>query len=235
MSPILAGIALGAASAFMFDPQQGRRRRALLRDKMARGVREGREFGDAAAKDLRSRAQGVAARMQALRGGRAPEAVLVGRVRAKLGRYVSHRRAIHVTAQDGIVTLTGDVLAGEHPALVPALRSMPGVREVDDRLDVHPSEEAVSSLRGGMPPSGERPERQPRWAPGTRAVVGGAGTLLILYALARGGVRGIAAIAGGAALLARATANRPLHELMRKSSGSEPELAPRAQAQRQPA
>jgi len=34
MSPLLVGVALGATSAFMLDPQQGRRRRELVRDKV---------------------------------------------------------------------------------------------------------------------------------------------------------------------------------------------------------
>ena len=34
MSPLLVGVVLGATSAFMLDPQHGRRRRALVRDKV---------------------------------------------------------------------------------------------------------------------------------------------------------------------------------------------------------
>lgn len=180
MSPLLTGIALGAASAFMLDPQLGRRRRALLRDRIAQ--------------------------VRALRGGPVTDDGLVGRVRASLGRYVSHPRAVHVTVQDGIVTLTGEVLAGEHPALIGALRFMPGVKDVADRLDVHSGAEGMSSL-------------QDAWPPRTRALVGGAGALLVVYALARGGLRGVAAIACGAALLARAKANQPLQDLLRAARG----------------
>lgn len=225
MRPILIAVALGATGAFMLDPQQGRRRRALLRDKMVRGIREGREFRAAAAKDLRARAQGVAAQMRALQGGPVSDGVLARRARAKLGRYASHPGAIRVTVQGGIVTVSGDVLAGEHPRLVRALRFVSGMRDIDDRLDVHPRAEGVSSLQGGTPVSGEPLELlQARWAPGTRAVVGGAGALLALYGLVRRGVTGAAALAGGAALLARAKANRPLRQLMQKSSRTELEL-----------
>lgn len=215
MSPILTGIALGAAGTFMLDPQQGRRRRAVLRDKVVRSVREGREFGDAAAKDLRARAQGAAAQMRALRGGPVTDEVLVSRARAKLGRYASHPHAVHVTAQGGIITLTGDVLTNEHQSLVRALITVAGVKDVDDRLDVHASPEGISSLQGGTPRAPGRFELLQRtWSPGTRALVGSAGLILVAYALLRGGVRGVAAMAGGAALLARATANRPLQEVM---------------------
>lgn len=176
MARLLTGIALGAASAFMLDPQQGRRRRALVRDKMLRGA----VWDD----------------------------ILVGRVRARLGRYVSHTHAVRVSARNGVVTLTGDVLAREHPSLVRALRMVSGVTDLDDRLDVHTSSEGISSLQGGVPPSGQRPELlQARWAPGTRALAGGTGALLVVYGLARGGLKGIAALAGGAALLARAKVN----------------------------
>jgi len=54
------GLFLGALAMFIFDPQQGPRRRALARDKM---VRYGTDVGDyvsATAKDLGNRAYGVA-------------------------------------------------------------------------------------------------------------------------------------------------------------------------------
>lgn len=217
MFPILTAMALGAAGAFMLDPQQGPRRRALLRDKTLRNMREAREFRDAAAKDLRARAQGAAAALRALRRGRrgmpVTDDVLHDRVRAKLGRYASHPHAIHVSAQNGYVTLSGDILATEHGALLRAVHAVTGVRDIADRLDVHPSAEGVSALQGGTPPAGERWELlQATWSPGTRALVGGTGGLLALYALARGGLPGVAALAGGAALIARAKANRPLLE-----------------------
>ena len=45
-----AGYLLGALTMFVFDPQQGRRRRALMRDKMV-------QYGN----EARNRAQGIAA------------------------------------------------------------------------------------------------------------------------------------------------------------------------------
>jgi hypothetical protein len=208
---ILFPIALGAGAAFFLDPQQGRRRRALVRDRLARTTREAREFRAAAAQDLRARAQGLSSRMRTLRGGPVSDDVLVARVRAKLGRYVSHPHAIRVSASNGFVTLGGDILAAEHGRLLRAMRTVGGVRDCADRLDVHPSAAGIPSLQGGSPPAAPRSEiLQARWSPGTRAVVGGAGALLSLYALARGGIVGVAALAGGAALIARARANRPL-------------------------
>ena len=215
MPPIFLGLALGAGAAFLLDPRQGRRRRALIRDRMVRTTREAREFRDAAVKDLGARARGLSSQLrlqgQALRGKPVTDDVLVQRVRARLGRYVSHPHAIRVVAQNGYVTLSGDILASEHGKLLQALRRVGGVRDCADRLDVHASAEGISALQGGTPAPGQPLEvLQSRWSPGTRAIVGGAGALLSLYALARGGVLGVTALAGGAALMARAKANRPL-------------------------
>lgn len=56
-----AGFVLGALTAFIFDPQQGRRRRALVRDKMVRYGNEVSDYVSGTSKDLRKRAQGLAA------------------------------------------------------------------------------------------------------------------------------------------------------------------------------
>ena len=211
MSPLLLGAALGAASAFLLDPDLGRRRRALIRDKVTRGMTEGREFTDAATKDLQQRARGIAASVRGLRAGRTPDELLVERVRAKLGRYCSHPGAIEVTAFNGRVVLTGDVLASEQEQIFDAVRSVRGVENVDNKLNAYESAEGISSLQGGSAPAGERfALLQENWSPGIRLVTGGAGALLLLYALARGGLTGIGALGVGAVLLGRASTNQPL-------------------------
>ena len=58
---LLCGMAAGAALMYILDPERGRRRRALLRDKV---VGLSNDLGEAAsgrARDLRNRAQGVVA------------------------------------------------------------------------------------------------------------------------------------------------------------------------------
>jgi len=204
MSPLLVGAALGATGVFMLDPDKGRRRRALVRDKVVSGVTQSRHFADAAADDLRNRARGIAARARSLRGGRgASDDVVCERVRSKLGRYSSHPGAIEVAALDGRVVLTGDVLAREVEPLVQAVRSLPGVQHVENQLQVHESAEHVSALQGGSERYGEPWEiLEETWTPGVRAVVGGAGAASVLYALARGGLRALVPLALGAALLA---------------------------------
>ena len=119
MTRLLLGLALGATSAFLFDPQHGPRRRELVRDKVTKTVNEGREFADAARADLRQRAQG----------------------------------------------------------------------------------QGVAAFKGFA---------EETWTPGVRVVAGGVGALLLVYALSRGGLSTIGALAAGAAFLGRARTNRPL-------------------------
>jgi hypothetical protein len=61
---LLAGVGLGAALAFVLDPDRGARRRARARDKMAWAVRNTRDGLDATARDLPNRARGMAASTQ---------------------------------------------------------------------------------------------------------------------------------------------------------------------------
>jgi len=58
---LATGLAVGAAAMFIFDPEQGRRRRALARDQIVRYGNEASDYAAGTAKDLRNRAYGVAA------------------------------------------------------------------------------------------------------------------------------------------------------------------------------
>ena len=52
---------LGALTMYLFDPQQGRRRRALMRDQWTHAKRVVRERATGTARDLSNRTYGVAA------------------------------------------------------------------------------------------------------------------------------------------------------------------------------
>jgi hypothetical protein len=56
----LAGASLGAGLTYMLDPQQGRHRRALIRDKALRLAHDAQDAAEVVAKDARNRAQGLA-------------------------------------------------------------------------------------------------------------------------------------------------------------------------------
>jgi hypothetical protein len=61
-----AGFVLGALTMFILDPDQGRRRRALARDKMVRYGNDISDFVAGTAKDLSNRAYGIAKETQGL-------------------------------------------------------------------------------------------------------------------------------------------------------------------------
>ena len=185
---LLSGMAIGAALALAFDPDQGRRRRALIRDKMIRGTHVAGGAVDATVRDMGNRARGmVAATRNRFAGDEVDDRRLIERVRAKLGRVCSHPRAIDVGVIDGEVTLRGPVMAEEVKDLLNAAGSVRGVNSVINELEPHDSPEGVPSLQGEGHVAGSRVDLlQPNWAPATRAIVGAAalaaGGLAIAYA-----------------------------------------------------
>ncbi|HZR02761.1 MAG TPA: BON domain-containing protein [Burkholderiales bacterium] len=209
----LAGLALGAAGMYLFDPEQGRSRRSKLRDKLDSQSRRWRNAAKTTAQDLRNRTRGTSHELWAsMEKGRVPDRVLVERVRAKIGRYVSHPSAIQVTARNGQVTLSGLVLEGEHDDLLRVVRDVRGVQEVQDRLQREGGGEGKARMRAALG-LGKLNFLQERWNPSTRAVSGAAGTALMLTGLRRGGLIGVASGIAGAAMLVRAATNRPLTQL----------------------
>ena len=143
----------GAALMFFLDPITGRRRRALARDQVIRGMNRAGRFGRAAARDIANRATGV----RSMGPGRQPRVisddVLRDRVKTTLGRVVSHPGAVHVMVERGVVRLDGAVLADELKPLFEAITGVDGVREIDNRLLVSDHGEHIPGLQGaGTPP-----------------------------------------------------------------------------------
>jgi hypothetical protein len=61
MLRVLGALGIGALAMYFFDPENGRRRRALARDKYMHYRKEATEYAQSTAQDLRNRAQGLAA------------------------------------------------------------------------------------------------------------------------------------------------------------------------------
>src|SRR5258705_7323871 len=136
-------LGIGSGVMYLLDPDRGKRRRALLRDKCVSATRKTREAIEISARDLRNRARGIATSIQSrFTSNETDDAVLVERVRSKLGRVVSHPHAIGVAVADGNVTLNGPILEGEVDRLLTCMKRIQGVREVVNKLEVH--EEAGS-------------------------------------------------------------------------------------------
>jgi osmotically-inducible protein OsmY len=149
-SSFLTGFAIGAAFMYGLDPVVGRRRRALLRDRFSRIAHVTGEGFDATARDWSNRAAGTVAEARRwLHSDRPEDDVLVNRVRAELGRTVSHPRAIDVEARNGTIRLCGPILTHEVTSLLRAVESVPGVTKVDNQLEPHDQSGNIPSLQGG--------------------------------------------------------------------------------------
>jgi hypothetical protein len=98
---LISGAAIGAGLMYLADPDRGTRRRSGVRDKAVHGVRSFGGAIDKGIRDLRNRIRGAAAEAWcAVKAEEVSDEVLADRVRAKIGRVVSHPSAIEVTAKD---------------------------------------------------------------------------------------------------------------------------------------
>ena len=188
---LLSGAALGASAMYLLDPRTGARRRGLIRDQMVRASHKTGHALDALGRDAASRARGLAAETRSRMRSDATDArKLQERVRAELGRVVSHPRAIEVyVSAHGCVCLAGPVLMEEADAAISAIQAVRGVVELDDRLERYADTEHVPSLQGER----VRPTVPRSWSPAAKALVCLGSTALAVglsYAVQTGNGRG---------------------------------------------
>ena len=191
---LCCGMSAGAAFMYLFDPQSGSRRRALLRDKIVHWNRRLREGADATSRDVTNRATGIWASLLSLIGkeGEVSDQVIESRVRSRLGRVVTHPSWIRVEADQGRVKVAGHVPSREKERLHRTVVSIRGVAQVDeDDLVIDPDEEVPETGRG------TRSWMDRSWSPAERAGAGLMGTILGVYGMRRGGFAGgLSALAG---------------------------------------
>lgn len=209
---VLAGLGL----MYLLDPERGKRRRALLGDKLLRSADAAGDALGTTGRDLRNRTRGVFAEARSLVSrSRVSDEVLVERVRSKLGRVVTHPSSIEVDARDGRVKLSGPVLAREVEELLSCVSSVRGVDEVENRLEVHKQAGDTPGLQGGGRPPERRFElMQENWSPTARLFAGAAGGGLAAWGAKRRGAAGSALAIFGLGLLARAASNLKLERLL---------------------
>lgn len=206
-----AGLGLGTGLMYLLDPDRGRRRRALLRDKGAWAARKTGDCIRVTARDLRNRTQGIT---HLHSSEPVDDRKLAERVRSKLGRVVSHPSAIQVDAQNGAVTLSGPILVEEMPELLSCVNGVRGVNQVINNLEAHEQADNHPALQGGRERQGAHFEFfQENWSPAARVLAGAAGASLAAY----GGVRRDALGAGlgtaGLLLLTRGITNTGMKRL----------------------
>jgi osmotically-inducible protein OsmY len=152
---LIGGAGLGAALMYIFDPDRGKRRRALIRDKVEAAGHKVSDTADKMQRDLRHRAYGVVAETKSIfRHDEVTDDVLVDRVRSRLGRMPVHIGAFDISARDGVVTLRGQILADELPRVLRAVRFVRGVKEVDNQFEVHERAANLPALQGQPRPLG---------------------------------------------------------------------------------
>jgi hypothetical protein len=124
-----AGVPAAAAAVGMnyLDPDLGERRRALLADLVRTGMQGERRGAHRMASRSHRSAEPDAA----------SDAELRDRVRSRLGRAASHPGAIRVDVDQGVVRLSGRVLAKERDALLAQVRQVPGVRQLENAMSAH--------------------------------------------------------------------------------------------------
>jgi hypothetical protein len=188
---MLSGVGLGAALMYAFDPDRGKRRRALVRDKLVSSTETAVDAASATARDLRNRAQGLYASVTSSTEDASDE-VLVARVRSKMGRVVSHPSAIEVTAAEGQVTLSGPILAHELNDLLTTTEKIPGVmNRPGDRFEL----------------------MQENWSPTARLLTGAAGGALVVHGISRRNPACLIAGSLGLGLLLRGLTNLEMKRL----------------------
>lgn len=222
----LGGLGAGAGLMLLLDPDRGARRRALVRDKILHGTRRSSQAMQATQHDVMHRAQGLAARLRRATASHEPvsDEVLTERVRARLGRVVSHVKAVDVMAHDGNVVLIGPILTRERRRAIAAVSRVPGVRHVEDHFEPHDEPGSVPQLQGGSTTTGDHIELlQRRWSPTLRLLSTTCGGALAAYGLVRRGWAGGPMVLAGVALAARGVTNRDVRDLMReRGNGARP-------------
>jgi BON domain-containing protein len=146
---LATGMAAGAFAMYMFDPENGNRRRARVRDKAVAAGHDTERLARGATKHATNQLRGAAAEAQShMRDASPDDRQLHERIRSQLGRLVEHPGNLQVKVEHGHVTLSGSAKPSEIQSLLASVSSMQGVERVDNRL---------SAGTGAQPPSGGVP------------------------------------------------------------------------------
>ncbi len=215
----LGGMAVGALAMYIADPAEGRRRRALLQDKVTHYSHQTQRAVGSTVRDARNRLTGLQAEASRMMSSRQAKPldnhVLEARVRSRIARAMPELDEIEIEADDGVVTLSGNIHADDADQLIELVEGIPGVEGVRHGMQAY-GEEArgmLSSMFAG---------RSPWWMAGAI----GAG-LLTWYGLSRRQPLGLVAAATSLGLMARSGSGmRGMAEAMQgEQQGFEAECA----------
>lgn len=129
------GAGLGAMAMYFSDPDRGRYRRALVRDRLTHWRNVAQKRSRIAWADLSHRTRGQVAEFRTRLFPRdVTDDVLVARVAAQLGRLVTVPHPIELTAENGAVIMSGPVYADEIEEVVEGVSRVPGVRQIVNKM-----------------------------------------------------------------------------------------------------
>ena len=205
---LLGGVALGALAMYVADPSQGRRRRALLQDKVSSATHSTSKLVNQTMRDARHRLAGLQAEAIRVISPRDVKPldnhVLEARVRSRLGRAMPGLHGIDVRADEGVVTLSGHIDEDAAQQLLDTVAAIPGVESV--RHDLQTAESQHGLLAG----------RSSLWVAG--ALSAGA---LTWYALSRRQPLGLIAAATSLGLMARGSSGQRSDMMGREGESGE--------------
>jgi hypothetical protein len=168
---ILGAMGIGAGLMYVFDPDKGKKRRALMRDRLEDTARKTRRQIDRKSHEVGDLVSSIGASIKApFTNGPLSDNDLLARVKEKVIEILPDTQDIKVRARNGIVTLGGWLPQRELDHLVKSVSSIPGVSSITNKLRLNDSH-----TNGGL--------KVTTAAPLVTGVVGGA---VALYYLARG-------------------------------------------------
>lgn len=174
---VLGALVLGAGAMYYLDPEQGRRRRALVADRVDSLSHDARDYLEGQRKRTADRVRGLMARARSRMRSEPPsDEQLHGQIRSRLGRAVSYPHAIETEVRQGRVILRGAILANEYNAAMVDLWAIRGVTGIDSQLTLHTDPSGVPGMQGKPHRTrGRRLRNFARLAATVLAVVGGIG------------------------------------------------------------
>jgi hypothetical protein len=132
---------IGVGTAYFFDPRLGRRRRSVARERGAKAMRQMTRTVGKKARFSAGKARGYYARSRHVVAGspmESADAIVEQRIRSGALRDVGvSTRDVEIGVEDGVVTLTGEVVGDKRASdLVARIGKVPGVENVAAMLHV---------------------------------------------------------------------------------------------------
>jgi gas vesicle protein len=133
------GATVGAAGAYLFDPERGRTRRAKLADQSTAVLRTARDKVMAKARYQQGVARGVAHKVtEAFQEPvEVDDETLLQKIRSEaVGRWDGPKRDLEIDVRDGTVIVRGPADRDQAGELIRLVESVDGVRVVSDEMKV---------------------------------------------------------------------------------------------------